>query len=690
MMRESGSVAGGTGKMGRNSLVVNTAALIAAGILAAGVQEVRADTFLFDFGQASRLTTNDPAPDDPVNFWNNVTDTIGISATGRLLNIVTTNNTPTDIDLFMIRRFGGANANGTSASTIYPADATADNLYGNTGTFNSLANVFPSFRLVNLDPATLYSFTFYASRMSTTGNRETVYTVEGATTEAVSLNPVLNVDTTVSTGLLSPTSSGEIVISIAPGPNNNNSATYFTHLAVMRLDTTPPPPTPVAFTTEPVSQTVAATKDATFTAAVTGSGPFNVRWYQDGVEVASTNTYFNAFSYTIPYVGIYLDKAQFSVSVSNAVYGARSTNAVLSVFVDQTPPQIVSVSSPSGFNALLEFSEEMDTNTTAMISYYTVNGQPVVAAVPSLDRKNVALTFASRVTGSYTLAVSYVTDWYGNPIAEGATISGTVPELGPESFLIDFGDTSLATLHSFEPNNDPVNYWNNVSRAIGMSDTGELELLSSYREGTGIKLMMVRRFNDWNTAGTTASSTFPVNATRDSLYGNTEVWLTLTDVFPSFKITGLDPAKAYTFTFFGSRTGASDNRETAYTVEGANSVAVALDAANNVDGVAVAAGITPTASGEITISIAPTVNNNNANHFTYLNAMKFAVAEATPPVFAAPTIDGTRIQLNWTGQGQLEWAPALSGPWSQVSPAPASGYTEDIVTGQSRFYRLKR
>jgi hypothetical protein len=62
-----------------------------------------------------------------------------------------------------------------------------------------------------------------------------------------------------------------------------------------------------------------------------------------------------------------------------------------------------------------------------------------------------------------------------------------------------------------------------------------------------------------------------VNATRDSLFGNTEVFNNLSNIFPQFKLTNLDSTKAYNFTFYASRTGVGDVRETGDTVTGGTS-----------------------------------------------------------------------------------------------------------------------
>ena len=86
--------------------------------------------------------------------------------------------------------------------------------------------------------------------------------------------------------------------------------------------------------------------------------------------------------------------------------------------------------------------------------------------------------------------------------------------------------------------------------------------------------------------------------------------------------TGLDPLLAYDFTFYASRMSVGDNRETGYTVTGANSVFAALNPSVNHDQFVTVTGIEPDSDGEIAIDLAPTGNNVNSNHFTYLGVMK--------------------------------------------------------------------
>ena len=59
-------------------------------------------------------------------------------------------------------------------------------------------------------------------------------------------------------------------------------------------------------------------------------------------------------------------------------------------------------------------------------------------------------------------------------------------------------------------------------------------------------------------ASTSSSTVYPINATRDSLFGNTEVFNGVSNIFPSFKLTGLDTQTVYSFSFYASRTGVGE------------------------------------------------------------------------------------------------------------------------------------
>jgi len=554
-----------------------------------GSSQIGLQSFLFDFGTASTMTTNGPTPGDPQNHWNNITEAIGASGSGQMDNLVTTGNTPTDISLVMLSRFNGANLNGTTASILFPASATSDDLFGNTELFNNLSNIFPSFKLTNLNPQRTYSFTFYASRIGVADNRETSYVVVGQNSGSAVLNAVNNTDAAALVPAITPDASGEITISLSPTANNNNPY-HFTYLGAMRMDAVPEQE-PIVFTQHPATQTVIAGLPAIFTTAVQGTPPYFIQWFSNGVVIPNANQ----FTFTIPSVTTNMDGTMFSVSVSNLAYSATSSNAAL-----------------------------------------------------------------------------YVTPATQNPAAK--------------ALFFDFGGAN--TTANGPPPNDPLNLWNNVTTAVGSSSSGWLtNIVTAANAPTTVGLVMLSRFNGANENGTLGSPFLPQNATRDSLFGNTETFSGLANIFPSFKLTGLNPAAKYNFTFYASRMSAGDNRETGYTVQGGDAGFATLNPADNITNQTTVAGITPTPAREITISLAPTPNNNNAYHFTYLGVMRVDVV-LPPPQLHPPVLTNGQIKLEWVGEGQLEWAASLEGPWMPILPAPSSPYSEAVLPGQTRFFRI--
>lgn len=191
---------------------------------------------------------------------------------------------------------------------------------------------------------------------------------------------------------------------------------------------------------------------------------------------------------------------------------------------------------------------------------------------------------------------------------------------------------------------------------------------------------------------TAAASGFPVNATRDTLFGNTEAFGGLSNITPEFKLAGLRRGIGYDLLFYASRTGVSDNRTTRYTVTGETTAFTDLNAANNISQTAAVTGVKPDAAGEITVRLTPAPANNNANYFTYLGILRVTpepAAVPASPVFLTPVLESGNIRLDWTGAGQLEWSDAPEGPWTAVNPAPAPPWTKPLPPGPRRFYRLR-
>lgn len=654
--------------------------------LLASLVSLRAQTYLLDFGADGTPTSHAAAPNDPANFWNNVPNSVGTTTGATVSNLVSVLNEPSGINLVIVDRFNGANENGTTTTSLpYPENATRDSLYGNTEVWNGVTNIFPKFKLTGLHTDANYTFTFFASRIGATDVRETTYTITGSTSAVLELDAAGNRDTTVTSPSMTPDGNGAITIGLTPGANNNN-ANHFTYLGVLKIEEVVPQ-TPLVFTKEPASQSVVEFRPATFSAGVAGSPPYQVQWFANGEPIPDAVQ----FNYTIPVVTADMNGTRYSVTVSNLAYGVTSTNAVLTVVADRTPPLVSSVGSPDGFAIQVQFNEVMDLATTAEASNYIVSNSPNAPQINAIevrpDGQTVLLTLVERLVGSFKVTISNVKDLAGNSIAANTQVTANAPLVGPPTILVDFGAANTATDHGASPD-DPTNFWNNVDATLGATEGGELAgLITTQNEPTAMSLVILSRFGGANANGTTAAAPFPTDATRDSLYGTTEPFSGLSNIYPKFKITGLDPAKAYDLLFYASRTGVTDIRETGYTVAGSNTNTVALNAAANVTNTITASGMRPTAEGEITVSIAPTSRNNNANHFTYLGVLKLSVSA---PKFLTPTVAGGQITLNWTGAGTLQRASSPAGPWTTVTPTPTAPFTESTQGAQARFYRLKQ
>jgi hypothetical protein len=262
-------------------------------------------------------------------------------------------------------------------------------------------------------------------------------------------------------------------------------------------------------------------------------------------------------------------------------------------------------------------------------------------------------------------------------------------------FLLDFGSASSLSGGDAGPASE---VWNNVTEGIGSSNDGTLtNLVAKNGNTTEVRLQMLSRFNAVNENGTQSSTNYPSGATMDSLYGNTAIFNGQSNMFPSFKLSGLNPDAVYQFSFYASRTGVGDNRETRYTVTGRTSGSADLDAANNIENLAVVPNVRPTAQGEITVQLTPGPNNNNPTQFTYLGflALDWVISIPRVPVFSSATLstDGkvqVKVYGNIGDEYRLESSTNLKN-WSEASVLP---YDTDALPleldldGEHKFYRL--
>ena len=173
------------------------------------------DTINIDFG--TTISTGN---------WNNLKK----APQDTILNLINTQKQNTGIAVWIHDAFTGVNTTGTTtpdASVQMPESATSDSFFGSEGAHNGITEPTGGITLSGLNRNSKYSFTFFASRVGVTDNRETKYKVSGKTDQTATLNPSNNTANTVTISDVFPAANGTIIITVSPGPNNNNSLKYY-------------------------------------------------------------------------------------------------------------------------------------------------------------------------------------------------------------------------------------------------------------------------------------------------------------------------------------------------------------------------------------------------------------------------------------------------------------------------------
>ena len=205
-----------------------------------------------------------------------------------------------------------------------------------------------------------------------------------------------------------------------------------------------------------------------------------------------------------------------------------------------------------------------------------------------------------------------------------------------QTLFFDFGDPAQQTTGNYNniliANGSVANAIDNTGATTGISLS-----TSGFNPGSNL---------NGTTAPSGAASIFDPQATRDNFFGHALGVFNQPTILPlgMLTFTGLNPLATYDFTFFASRTGVSDNRETKYEAVGLNSGFSTLDAANNIANVATVSGISPNAQGNLTVNVTMGPNNNNTTGFFYLGAMQVVVNPVPEPSsFALAALGGLAL-----------------------------------------------
>ena len=198
----------------------------------------------------------------------------------------------------------------------------------------------------------------------------------------------------------------------------HNDADFST---VVFSDFGPYTPTPVAIGTQPVAKlAISANSALTLSVAATGD-PVHYEWFKDGKAILKAVN---------PTYKVALAKVSDAGTYKVRVYGGgkeiMSTESVVTVTVDNTPPTLVSANSSASFNTLtLKFSEPVTSATAQTVANYKLTGGVTITAATLQAAPNddtVALTTSKQTEGTtLTLTVNNIKDTAGNIIAANTT-----------------------------------------------------------------------------------------------------------------------------------------------------------------------------------------------------------------------------------------------------------------------------
>ena len=198
-----------------------------------------------------------------------------------------------------------------------------------------------------------------------------------------------------------------------------------------------------------------------------------------------------------------------------------------------------------------------------------------------------------------------------------ATLFGLGSTASAETLYIDFGQS---TLQMASPTGGT--YWNNIDNTTASTGGGgsvgyALALITESNAASSITLTMTDLFANENHGGTSTPTT-SVSEFNYTNLGLDSLYVSGGDNTAAFTLSGLDTSTQYVFTMFASRTGVSGERAADYTLTGANTDTVTLDATGNTSNIVSTVAITPNASGEITFTMAM----NGTSTFAYLGGMQ--------------------------------------------------------------------
>ena len=228
--------------------------------------------------------------------------------------------------------------------------------------------------------------------------------------------------------------------------------------------------------------------------------------------------------------------------------------------------------------------------------------------------------------------------------------------------------------------------WNRVPFNAAAS---AVPLAQTNGAASGISMQILTALGGTNTGGTNAPSGDAAvfqPAGVDSCFGHNTAHASPARLTGVARFSGLATNRLYTFTFYASRMGATDDRSALFTLDGATSGQATLNAANNYSQVAVVQDIAPTSAGEITLTVTKGPSNNNTTEYFYLGALMLsypADAEEEPPVES-----GKRLLFFGNSFSLGDDVPGHVGSLAALDGHPAPLVVADLMGGTDLAYHI--
>lgn len=502
----------------------------------------------------------------------------------------------------------------------------------------------------------------------------------------------------------------------------------------------------ITITRQPASATASEGTTASLSVAATITSPYVTeplyQWFRNGVLIPGATS----SNYVTSELSITNDNAaRYQVSLTIPGTNVLSEEVTLTVTEDVTPPRVRNVTVNSLAAATVTFDEPVNPATATNASSYTISsGVTVQNVIASASGTSVRLTTSPLTQNQqYTLTVNGVEDRFGNALTNAAPFNFTARVItyadiiladGPIAFF-RFEETggSVAT-------NSGTSGTNAVYYTGDEATPGEGGTPSEAKGDPGPRPPEFLGFDPENRA-----ATFGGSATQDWIdtknqYLNNlgafslEYWVKPTirvsdpDTFGDrIGIVGQNDAVEYGFINentiqIWTPASSGGSLDTAYSFPDNEwhhiaTIADGRSIKNYYDGKLVG---TVNSTGQINSYGSSTffvhiggggVFDVTGNYFTgqidevaifnkAIPAERIAAhfqagkegGEAPPPTgdgptFGAITRSGNQVTLQWTGEGTLEEAPSILGPWT---PAASQTNPQTVTADGTKFYRLRQ